>query len=141
LKRSTWPTISDDRAALLNAGRNRLLDKDVHTAGDAFERQVVMKMGGRGDGDGVDPLAQQSINVGEGGAAERASYELSLLDVGVGNTNELDSAHIGKNPGVIAAHDADAYDPNFQWSLGASSGSLSHNSKSPLTTRFAPTLP
>ena len=48
----------NNRAALFHAGRNRLLDQNVHAAGDAFERQVVMKMGGRGDGDGVDALAQ-----------------------------------------------------------------------------------
>jgi hypothetical protein len=131
----------NDRATLLDAGRNRLLDQDVDTAGDAFQRQVVMKMGGSGYGDGVDPLAQQSINVGEGGAAERASYELPLLDVRIGNTNELDSAHIGKNAGVIAAHNANAYDPNFQWSLGASSGSLSHNSKGPLDNMLRPDSP
>jgi hypothetical protein len=69
----------DDRAALLDAGRNRLLDQDVDAAGDAFQRQVVMKMGGRGDGDGVDPLAHQSINVGEGGAAERIGPPLTEL--------------------------------------------------------------
>jgi hypothetical protein len=64
-----------------------------------------------------------------------------LLDVRIGNANELDSAHIGKNAGVIAAHNADAHDPNFQWSLGASSDSFSHNSKGPLGNCFAPTLP
>jgi hypothetical protein len=42
---------------------------------------------------------------------------------------------------VIAAHNADAHDPNFQWSLGASSDSFSHNSKGPLGNCFAPTLP
>jgi len=87
-----------------------------------------MKRGGGGDGDGVDPLAQQSINVGEGGAAERASYEVPLLDVRIGNANELDDGHIGKNAGVIAAHNANAYHPDSQWSLGARPGSLSHSS-------------
>jgi hypothetical protein len=64
-----------------------------------------------------------------------------LLDVRIGNANELDSAHIGKNAGVIAAHNADAYNPNSQRSFGASSDSLSHNSKGPLGNMLRPDSP
>jgi hypothetical protein len=113
----------------------------MHTAGDAFERQVVMQMRRRGDSDGVDARAQQSINVGEAGATERPRDELPLLDIRIGNANELDSAHIGENAGVIAAHNADAYNPNSQRSFGASSDSLSHNSKGPLGNMLRPDSP
>jgi hypothetical protein len=42
---------------------------------------------------------------------------------------------------VIAAHNADAYDPNSQWSLGARSGSLSHSFKGPLNNMLRPDSP
>ena len=44
----------DDGAALLDRRRDRLLDHDMHAALDAGDREVAMKMRGRGDGHGVD---------------------------------------------------------------------------------------
>ena len=70
LKRSTWPTISvtparlrggDDLAALLDRGRDRLLDQNVDAAGDAGERDFVMQMRRRGDGHGIDAFGEQLV--------------------------------------------------------------------------------
>ena len=70
LKRSTWPTISvtparrgggDDIAALLDRGGDRLFDQDVNVTRDAGQRDFVMQMGRRGDGDRVDTFGEQFI--------------------------------------------------------------------------------
>jgi hypothetical protein len=42
---------------------------------------------------------------------------------------------------MIAAHDTDANDPDFQWLLGPHSDPLSHNSKGPLKNMFCPDSP
>ena len=68
LKRSTWPIISvdaggarggDDVTALLDRGRDRLLDHHMHAALDAGERDVAMQMRRRGDRDRVDTAVEQ----------------------------------------------------------------------------------
>jgi hypothetical protein len=135
------PRGGNNGAAFLNARRDRLLDQDIHAAGDAFQRQIVMKMGGRRYGEGIDSLAQQSVHIGECRAAKRASNEFPLLDVGIGNSDELNTRHIGKNAGMIAAHNANTNDPDFQWSFGPRSDPLSHNPKGPLDEMLRPTLP
>ena len=49
----------DDRAAFLHRRRDRLLDQEMHAARYAFEREVVMQVGRRRDGDGIEPAVEQ----------------------------------------------------------------------------------
>ena len=104
----------DDGAALLHRRRDRLLDHDVDAARDAFEREVVMQMRRRGDGDRVDAGAEQAVDVGERGAAERARDKIPLLAIGIGDANEIDAGHVRQHARMVAAHDANADDPDLQ---------------------------
>ncbi len=61
----------------------------MHAARDAGERDVVMQMGRRRDGDGIDFEIEQLLDVGDGGAAERARDEIGLLAVGIGDADEF----------------------------------------------------
>ena len=40
------------------------------------------------------PAAQQAVDVGEGGATERAGDEIPLLAVGIGDTDQVDAGHL-----------------------------------------------
>ena len=61
----------DDLAPLLDRGGDRLFDQDVNVARDAGERDLVMQMGRRGDGHGIDALRDQFIEACEGAAADQ----------------------------------------------------------------------
>jgi hypothetical protein len=51
----------DDLAAFRDRGGDRLLDQHVDVLGDAGERDLVMQMGGRCDGDGIDPGGEKLV--------------------------------------------------------------------------------
>ena len=108
LKRSTWPTISvtpalpgrgDDRAPLLHRGRDRLFDQHMHAALDAGERQFLMQMGRRRDGDGIDAVREQLVDAAERRQPERLGDEIALLAVRIGDTDELDAGQIARRRG------------------------------------------
>ena len=61
----------DDLAALLDRGCDRLLDQHMDVLGDAGERDLVMQMGRRRDGDGVDAFGRGA------GRASRSSAQLA----------------------------------------------------------------
>jgi len=78
LNRSTCPTISvtparrggvDNVPPLLDRGRDRLFNEDVNLAGDAGERDLMMKVGRRGDGHGIDTFRDQLVQARETAAA------------------------------------------------------------------------
>ena len=75
---------------------------------------IVMKMGRRGDGDRIDSAADQRLQIGECGAAERVGDKLALLTVGIGHPDQLDAGHFRQHARMVAAHDADADNSNFQ---------------------------
>ena len=104
----------DDLAALFDRGGDRLFHHDVDAARDAGERDVVMQMGRRRDGDGIDLEIEQFIDVGDGGAAEGAGDEFGLLAVGIGDADEFGPRQPREHPGMIAAHHADADDADTQ---------------------------
>ena len=104
----------DDGAALLDRRRDRLLDQDVKAAGDAGQRDIVMQMGRRGDGHRIDAAADQRFQIGEFGAAERAGDKLALLVIGIDHADELNAGHFRQHARMVAAHDADANNANFQ---------------------------
>ena len=55
----------DDGAALLDRRGDRLFDQHVQTARGAVDRDVAMQVRGCGDGDGVEPVADQGVGVVE----------------------------------------------------------------------------
>jgi hypothetical protein len=66
-------------------------------------------MGGRSDGDGINPGGEQRLDVVVGRAAERSRHEIALLAVRVGDPDQLDPRKIGEDARMVAAHDADTH--------------------------------
>src|SRR5262249_3777579 len=89
------------------------------------------------DGDGFDTLIEERREVGKLGAAERLAHRMRLGAVRVGNADEIDAGKLGKHAGMIAAHHADANDPDTQPAAGAHNGGLHVNPP----VRFTPALP
>ena len=98
----------------------------MDAARDAGERDVVMQMRGRRDGDGIDAELEQRLDVGDGGAAERARDEIGLPAVGIGHRDELGARQAGENARMVRAHDADADHADTQVTLRARICRLRH---------------
>ncbi len=85
----------------------------MHAALDAGERQVLMQVGRRRDGDGIDaprPAAVRHRRMP--GSPSTPGHELALLAIGIGNADELHAGKVGEDARMIAAHDADADNPH-----------------------------
>ena len=126
LKRSTWPTISvtparraavDDVAPLLDRGGDRLLDQDVDLARDAGERDLVMKMGRRRDGHGIDALGEQCSRRFERAAADELGGARPMFRQRIDDTDQRDVRQARQHAGMVAAHDAGADHANAQFAL------------------------
>src|SRR5215510_7797477 len=138
LKRSTWPTMRvtparrrDDAAPLLRIGRDRLLHQDVDAALDAGERDVVVQMGGRRDGHGVDAQRQQRVEIVDGVGPQRTGDEAGLLPVRIGDSDKLNPRQAGENARVVAAHDPDADDTDPQRGFRTALYALHHDETEP----------
>src|SRR5580700_7859970 len=83
--------------------------------GDALERDIMMQMGRRRDDDRLDPLAEQRIDILEGGAVERVGDEIPLAAVRIGHSDEFHAGHVRKHSRMVATHDANAYDTDPQF--------------------------
>src|SRR6516164_9065620 len=106
---------SDNGAALLHGRGDRLLDQYMKPASNAGERDLVMQMGRRGDAYGIDAAADQRLQVGEFGAAQRARNESALLAIRIDHADELNAGHFREDARMVAAHDADPDNTNLQW--------------------------
>jgi hypothetical protein len=74
-----------------------------------------MQMGRRRDDDRLDPLAEQRIDILEGGAVERVGDEIPLAAVRIGHSDEFHAGHVRKHSRMVATHDANAYDTDPQF--------------------------
>ena len=117
LKRSTWPTISVTPAlrAALTMSRpsstvdgDRLLDQDMDVARDAGERDLVMQMGRRRDGDGVDAFGEQFVEVGERAAAGQRGGARAVLRQRIDDADQRHIGQTGQHAGMVGAHHARA---------------------------------
>ena len=105
----------DDVAPLLDRGGDRLFDQDVDVARDAGERDLVMQMGRRGDGHGIDAFGDQLVE----GLRRRGSRPVRSARArcsGSGSTmpTSVDVRQAGQHAGMVAAHDAGADDADAQ---------------------------
>jgi hypothetical protein len=66
------------------------------------------------DGNRVDAGLQQSIDVLQCGATQGPRHDVPLLTVRVGDSDKTHAGYIRQHAGMIAAHDADADDADFQ---------------------------
>ena len=81
----------------------------MHAPLDAGQRQFLMQMGGSRNGDRVDTAGEQRLDVAERPATQRPRNDVALLAIGVRNADKPDAGKIAEDPGMVAAHDANAY--------------------------------
>ena len=99
LKRSTWPTISVTpawRAAAMilrpsaTDGGDRLFDQDMHATLDAVEREFLMQVRRRRDGDGIDALRRAARSTSANAAHPSALATISrCLAIGIRDADEV----------------------------------------------------
>jgi hypothetical protein len=125
------PRGGDDGAPLLGGGGDRLLDQHVDAARDAGERDLMVHVGGRRDGDGIEAGVEQRREIRNLRATQRLRHRARLGAVGIGDADELDAGKLGQHAGMIAAHDADADHPDAQPACGVALRSLPHLAPAP----------
>ena len=96
----------DDLPPLLDRGCDRLFDQDMDVARDAGERDLVMKMGRRRDGHGIDAFGEQFVEICEGTAAGQLGGARAMLGQRIDDPDQRDVGQAGQHAGMIAAHDA-----------------------------------
>ncbi len=101
---------SDDRAAFLDIGGDRLLDQHMHAALDAGERDVVVQVGRRRDNGGIDAEIEQFLGIVANCAADDLGQQRAMRCARVGDADDLHARKIGEHTGMIAAHDPDTDD-------------------------------
>jgi hypothetical protein len=85
-----------------------------------------MHVGRRRDGDGIDALREQSVDVRERPAADGIRDPLAPFRIRVDDTDEPHPRQIGKNTGVVTAHNADANDADAQNPICTTFGGVHH---------------
>ena len=107
------PPWDDDEAAdepnTLRALLASFFHQDMRATLDAGNCQLEVQVGRRGDGEGIDAGAEQTLHVREAGAAERVRDKFALAAVRIGDPDELYAREVGKHAGMVLAHDADAH--------------------------------
>jgi hypothetical protein len=98
---------------------DRLLDQHMNAALDTGQRNPMMQMGRRRNGDRIDATLDERLDVGDRGATERIGHEARLLVIRIGNADETNARKIVQHASVVAAHDADANHPHAQQTISA----------------------
>ncbi len=119
----------DDGAALLHCRSDRLFDHDMHASGNTREREIVVQMGRRGNGHGIDTAGQQRFEIVEFSTAYIAGDKLPLLVFGIDNPDQFNAGHLRQDARMVAAHDADADHTDFQRNTPTHPASFRHNPK------------
>src|SRR5438270_12556029 len=84
----------------------------------------------RGNRNRIDARLEQTISLDIAAATECAADEIALLALGVRHANELHTLHVGEDPGMVAAHDADAHHSDAQCPGRAILRGLPHSDES-----------
>jgi hypothetical protein len=67
---------------------------------------LVMQMGRRRDGDGVDTLVEQFVELGEGAASDHRGGARAVLRQRIDDADQRHPGQTGQHPGMVAAHHA-----------------------------------
>ena len=138
LKRSTWPTISVTPARCAAATMARpsstvgAIGFSTMTwtpRGNTGEREIVVQMGRRGNGHGVNTAGQQRFESSNSAQPSIAGDKLALLAVGIDNPDQFNAGHLRQDARMVAAHDADADHTDFQRNTPTHPASFRHNPK------------
>src|ERR1700733_5433850 len=97
-----------DLPPLLDRGRDRLLDQDMNVAGNAGQRDLVMKMRGGCDRHGIDALGEQIVEICKSAAADELSGACAMFGQGVDDAAKRCVRQPRQHAGMIGAHDASA---------------------------------
>ena len=108
-----------DLLPLLDRGSDRLLDQDMNVAGDAGERDLVMKMRGGCDRHRIDALGQQFVEVRKGAAADELGSARAMLRQRIDDADKGGVRQTRQHAGMIGAHDAgaDHADAKRRWRI------------------------
>ena len=112
----------------------------MDAARGTLDGDIVVQVRRRGDGDGVDAVADQRLGVVECGAAEIAGDGLAAFAVGIGDADQFHTRQFGQHTGMVAAHDAHAHNTDTQ-RISAHFLGITHDAKSPLLPRSQPRSP
>ena len=107
----------DNVPPLFDRGGDRFFDQDVNAARDAGERDLVMQMRRRGNGDGIDPFRGQLIQASEGAAARQFGRPRPVRRQRIDHADQRGIGQAGQHPGVIAPHDPGADHPDTKRTL------------------------
>jgi hypothetical protein len=135
------PGGGDNGIALLDGGGDRLLDQDMDAARGAVDGDVAMQVGRRRDGDGIDAVRDQAVEVGKRAATEVAGYVLARLAVGIDDADQLDTGQFRQHPRMVRPHHADADHADPQCAVRACLCRITHDSKGPPSNPDAPPSP
>ncbi len=102
----------DNVPPLLDRGRDRLFNEDVNLAGDAGERDLMMKVGRRGDGHGIDTFRDQLVQARETAAAGQVVSAGPVRRQRIDDTDQRRIRQTGQHAGMVAAHHACADNPD-----------------------------
>ena len=101
------------RLRLRHGLRDRLFHKDVFPPLQSFQGDGVMRVGARGDSDGIDRI-QQRIDVSRGQRAVLARDSLRPFPIGVKDARQVHARHIGEHFRMQRSEMSHAYDANPQ---------------------------
>jgi hypothetical protein len=109
---------SDDLAPLLDRGSDRLLDQHVDLPGDAGERDLVMQMRGRRDGDGIDAFGDELVERFKALAIDEFRRARPVRRRGIDDSHQVDAGKPCEHARMVASHHARADDADVQAGLG-----------------------
>jgi hypothetical protein len=94
----------DDLMPLFHRGCDRFFDQHMNPATDQGQRDLVVEMGRRSDGHGVDPGIEQLVDILECPAADQILGARPVCRKGIDDPGQGDARQAGQHPGMIAAH-------------------------------------
>jgi len=80
----------------------------VDVARDAGQRNLVMEMGRCRDGDGVDALVEQFVELGERAASDERGGARAVFRQRIDDADQRHPGQTGQHAGMVAAHYASA---------------------------------
>ena len=98
----------DNVPPLLNRGRDRLFNQDMNAIRDAGQRDLMMKVGRRSDGNGIHACRDQLLEARKGAAIRQVRCARPVCRQRIDDPDQSDSGQPGQHAGMITAHHASA---------------------------------
>ena len=95
---------SDDLAPLLDGGGDRFFDQDVNVARDAGERDLVVQVGRRRDGYGIDAFGDQLVKGLKRATAGMLDGPGAVFGQGIDDPDQRDIRQTAQDARVVGSH-------------------------------------